>query len=162
MRAPACALAILLAAPAAAQVCGGQVEMLHCPVKGGRELTLCLGDGQATYRFGPRGAPDLSLTRRLEEIEATPWQGVGRSIFEDVTLRNDGVSYTVWTALDRQVEDNAFSGGVIVTRDGMELASLDCLPGQAEGTVFAVSDAFEEAGFCWQRKDQRWSRDCAE
>lgn len=130
--------------------CGGLDVVLNCQI-GSKTLTVCVGDGQATYAFGPDGPPELSLTRPLGQVQATPWPGVGRSIWEDITFENVGVRYTAWISVDRMTEGFPTKGGVIVAQGDQKLADLDCNEGTTEVGVFAIADAMQAAGYCVDR-----------
>ena len=39
--------------------CPGRNTVLHCEMKTQKMLTVCIGDGEASYSFGKPGAPEL-------------------------------------------------------------------------------------------------------
>lgn len=146
------AAAMLSLAPglAMAQQCGGLDLVLDCQI-GTKALTVCVGDNQAAYTFGPSGTPELSLTRALGDVQATPWPGVGRTIWEDITFENVGTRYTVWISVDRMAEDLPAKGGVIVAQGDQKLADLTCANGTAQVGIFSIADAMQAAGYCVDR-----------
>ena len=151
-------LLTLIAGPAVAQ-CAEQRLVLDCAI-GTKALTVCVADTTVSYAFGPRGAPELALTQRLDEVTATPWPGIGRSIYEDVTFTNGSVAYTAWIAVDRLAENQPRTGGVIVSQGGDTLADLTCNQGTAEIGVFALADAMAGAGYCVDRSAGAYAREC--
>jgi len=154
-------VAVLGAASAFADTCsGGKTQAIQCDLKPGKSLTVCIGNGEASYAYGPKGAPELAMTQPLGQVDATPWAGVGRSIWEEIVFYNNDVSYAVWMSLDRGEEGFPTSGGVLVARGDQTLADLQCLKGTADVTTFAISDGFERAGFCWDFQAQRFQRNC--
>ncbi len=74
--------------------------LLSCPI-GKKQLELCLTSQSLTYSFGPRGAPEITLTDAIRDVAYSPWPGVGGYIFDSVTFTNRGTSYEVWTSLER-------------------------------------------------------------
>ncbi|MEX0368224.1 MAG: hypothetical protein AB3N22_19335 [Ruegeria sp.] len=148
----------LLSGAASAQ-CGDQRLVLDCAI-GSKALTVCVSDATATYAFGPRDAPELALTQSLDAVTATPWPGIGRSIYEDVTFTNGSVSYTTWISVDRLAENQPTSGGVIVSQSGKTLAELTCAEGTAQIGVFAIADAMANAGYCVDRSAGIYTRQC--
>lgn len=154
--------AVLWAAASVSAGCpAGATPALSCPVQGGqKQLDLCIQGATLHYSFGRSGAaPDLALSVPVTAAEHQPWHGVGRSIWEATTLRNDGYAYEVYASVDRMVEDAqmAKSGGVTVFQGDKEVAHLVCDPGRAELTLWAVTDAKEAAGQCWRAEAQIWA-----
>jgi len=157
----AAVFAVALGTGAAEAACdSGQTLVLNCPVSVDKTLNVCIGGGTASYAFGPHGAPELALTLPLADVGATPWPGIGRSIWEEIVFPNNDVQYVVWISLDRMDEARPVSGGVVVRRGEKQLAELPCLEGSAQVGVFAISDGFADAGYCWNFEAQAWSRSC--
>lgn len=122
-----------LAAPVAAGCTGGAETVLSCTARGGsKALEVCIAGREIGYAYGPRGAaPELRLVRDVAEIENRPWPGIGRTLWEETTFRNDGYAYLVHISVDRLDENATPEGGVIVLRGGATLARVDCDPGAA-------------------------------
>jgi hypothetical protein len=153
--------AALWAGHAIADTCpADKVQVLHCDIKPGKALKVCIGGGEASYEYGPIGKPELAMTQALGQVEGTPWAGVGRAIWEEIVFFNNDVSYAVWISIDRGVVPDPMKGGVLVTRGDQTLANLHCLDGTADVSTFAISDGFEQAGFCWDFDSQRFAREC--
>ncbi|WP_339107916.1 hypothetical protein [Thioclava sp. GXIMD4216] len=136
----------MLAQPLAAQ------SLLDCRIKGkAAQLSLTLEGGVLTYRYGPQAAPDLVLTRPVEEVTYQPWPGVGATIWEQVTLTNKGVDYSVFDFVERAVQGDevrlARGAGVDVSRGGQPLARLDCA-GTPEADFSAIGEALIAKGYC--------------
>lgn len=162
--------AVLLLALPRAPALADTPPLFQCEFANGKTVTLTAADQGITYRFGrPGHAPELQLYRLYSEVFVTPWPGIGRTIWEEISLGNDGYTYRIWGALDKMkaVEDasSALSAGLIVARgepgqDGEELAQLDCQPGSISYDVFAFSDTYEAAGYCWDSAGQIWKERC--
>jgi hypothetical protein len=137
------------AAPAFAVCAGNQIELLSCSF-GSKQVELCMTtDAQSvTYRFGPQGAPELELTRGFDEITMQPWNGIGRTIWDSVTLHNGQFSYALYAAYDKI--DRTESSGLEVLRGEQGLASLDCI-GDPFFDLDTLRLTMEQAGYC--RKD---------
>ena len=153
------AIAVCAGSVQAAQ-CPGKTTVLHCEMKAQKMLTVCIGDGEASYSFGKPGAPELALTQPLGEVQGRPWPGVGGAIWEEIIFRYNDITYDVFTNTDRMTEAAPQSGGVTVLQGSRELATLNCLDGTATVDPFAVSDGFGAAGFCWDRDDEMYKRTC--
>lgn len=148
-------------AASAFAACEGRTTVLDCAI-GSKQLTVCIGGGAASYAYGPKGAPELAVTQPLAQLQGTAWAGVGRSIWEEIVFFNGDVSYAVWHSMDRVAEGNPTAGGVLVTRGDQTLADLQCREGTADVNIFAISDGFAEAGFCWDPANYRFARSCVD
>ncbi len=155
-----------LTAPMGWAACApGQDARFHCSVKGGAKLVeVCHGGGVTQYSFGAAGKPaELALNDPIETLDYTPWNGIGRSIYEEVAFANGDYLYTVYAAYDRLVEgDDAdrLSGGVVVTKADQTLAQLECDAGSISHQLDAYYDDKLNAGQCWNFETFSWSSDC--
>lgn len=109
----------------------GMKTFLNCTAKGGaKRIELCVGKKGIRYSYGPaRGKPELRLHRPLSAVKHTPWSGVGRNIWEDLTFHNGGYAYTVAISRDRMKLSKPY-GAVFVERNGREVARVECDPGR--------------------------------
>lgn len=150
-------LVILLAFPAtgpAHAACQGD-EGFSCRI-GTRTLEVCYWKGMLTYRFGPEGRPELMITEPFATVAFTPWPGIGSSLWETVAFQNDGYTYEVWTAIDRDPASTApRAGGVRVQNGTSTVAELTCDPGTATpmDTLYDLKDGI---GQCWDMERQSW------
>lgn len=137
------------AAPALAVCAGNQIELFACSF-GSKQIELCMttDDQSVTYRFGPSAAPELELTRGFDAITMQPWNGIGRTIWDRITLPSGQFSYALYAAYDKI--DQTQSSGLEVLRGEQELASLTCT-GDSFSDLDTLRFAMEEAGYC--RKD---------
>lgn len=140
------AIAASCATPALAVCAGNQIELFSCSF-GSKQVELCMttDDQSVTYRFGPNAAPELELTRGFDEITMQPWNGIGRTIWDSVTLHSGQFSYALYAAYDKM--DRTESSGLEVLRGEQGLATLDCKTDR-----FADLDTLrltmEQAGYC--------------
>lgn len=153
--------AILATDPAYAACFGDAgTPLFHCTLKQGQaEARVCLQDGVAYYAYGPTGAaPDILLARSVTDIEMSPWPGVGRTIFEDLTFTNGAYGYRLAHQADKF--ENTITGGLSVLRDGAVVAELTCDPDSVTvGEFYPLYEAKEAAGQCWDRDASVWG-DC--
>ncbi|MFM7333601.1 MAG: hypothetical protein ACKO1H_04180, partial [Tabrizicola sp.] len=147
-------LLILLAAPAHA-TCQGD-EAFSCPI-GKKTLDVCYWKGMLTYRFGPEGKPELTISEPLETVDYTPWPGIGRAIWDMVAFQNEGVTYEVWTSFDKMDENAVMEGGVNVVQDDTLLATLTCDKGSVAAGLDRISDLKAGIGQCWDYENQAWT-----
>ncbi len=126
--------------PVAAPACDGEL-FFSCSFSGGKKaVEVCYQDGFVNYAFGKTGElSDLRLSIPVIEAHLTPWPGIGRTIWEELTLRNGTVSYTIHAAVERLWSDDADAevqvietGGIIVEDGERELARLRCDEGSID------------------------------
>lgn len=129
-------MASLASTTAAQAACGPEQEtFLTCQIEGGRKtLSVCYDDTTVTYSYGLDGAAELTLTEPISTVSYTPWPGVGRAIWEEVTFQNGNYRYTTYAGFDRMFGDETEAnhptphfGGVVVERDGVLIVDLDCI-----------------------------------
>lgn len=140
----------VLSTPALAVCAGNQVEVFGCDVET-KAVELCLtpDDESITYRFGPAGAPELELSRDFDEVTMQPWSGIGRYLWDNVTLHNGVFSYRLSWSYDKI--DQAVRGDVSVLRGDTELATLMCDTAGERSAYFDFDTlvfAMEAAGYC--------------
>ena len=134
-----------------------------CDFGENRSVTVSHDNETAVYAF-EHPTNNLTLTRPLAEVHLTPWPGIGRTIWEEVTFQNAGYSYTVFASIDRIPPDNdegeiqtELSGGILVTKDNREIVHLDCLRQTIDfpwGT--SLFDAKEALGQCYDPGTHTW------
>ena len=155
------ALAVLATgAPATAQegCFGAGVPLFHCQA-GGKTLDLCLQGEVMLYRFGPRGqAAELLLARHVIGVGMVPWNGIGRYLWEEVTVYNGTFDYTVHYSIDRLAQGApVVTGGVTVTEGDRTLADLSCDAGSVSiSDLYPVFEAKEAGGQCWDTGAFEW------
>ena len=160
MRAPLTGLiaAVALIPATSFAACQGQT-VLSCPI-GKKQLEVCLHGGTATYSFGPKGRAELTLSSPIETLDYTPWNGIGRSIWEAVAFHNDGVSYEVWASVDRMADNPIYEGGVNVLRGDALVAQLSCDKGSKVSDLDPLYQAKRAAGQCWNHETFEWGPPC--
>jgi len=166
MRKPILSLAMLIAASGAlrAEGCFGPgMPLFHCTVKhGAKTVDVCLQDSVAYYRFGPVAAPaEMLLAQPVAEVHMSPWNGIGRMIYEEVGFSNAAFDYAVHYAIDRLPEDgevrSTISGGVTVIKGDQTMAQLACDAGSISvNDLYPLYEAKEAVGQCWDREIFRW------
>ncbi len=150
-----------LAAPALASTHVDQ-PLFECTVlNGAKTLAVTVNPPFVYYSFGPEAAPEIVIEKTISDVGVTPWNGVGRSIFEEIEFLVGGHFYRVYHNFDRN--DHVHSGGVSVWRGDEELISIACDKGTTtvDGGVFGFLDLKQDAGFCWDFDALEWRHDCA-
>lgn len=153
MRAAVLSLA-LLAPSAALAACPGEM-LLSCPV-GKKQLELCLTATTLTYSFGPKGAPEITLTDDLRDVAYFPWPGVGSAIWDSVVFTNRDTAYEVWTSFERDPENTLTEAGINVLNGEQLVAQLTCATGSVTNDLSRLWDAKEAVGQCYNREMQLW------
>ena len=69
-------------------------------------------------------APELHLVRPSSQVIKEPWNGMGRYIWDNITLKNKEYSYTVRHSYDK-MEDVALAEVSIAKNDAF-ITSLKC------------------------------------
>ncbi|MEM7439711.1 MAG: hypothetical protein AAF393_08940 [Pseudomonadota bacterium] len=145
-----------------ALACTSGTTLFSCAIAGKAQVvTVCNTGDAVTYTYGrPDRAPDISLASAVATVGYSPWNGIGRSIYEDVTFTNAGYDYTVWGALDRQIlEDDPadqMSGGIVVTKGDETVAQLMCDPKTIAVALDQLWGLKEAAGQCYDRDAFEW------
>ncbi len=159
-------LSVVMAATGAARAegCFGPGKALfHCTVKdGAKSVDVCLQDSVVYYRFGPVAAPaEMLLAQPVAAVHMSPWNGIGRTIYEEVGFANAAFDYTVHYAIDRIPEDGevrpSISGGVTVIKGDQTMAQLECdAESISVNDLYPLYEAKEAVGQCWDRAAFQW------
>ncbi|MGL4319628.1 MAG: hypothetical protein ACRCS3_02085 [Paracoccaceae bacterium] len=137
--------------------CEGET-LVSCPI-GGNQLQVCNEGDLLTYSFGLPGAPDLQLASRPEEAY-TPWNGIGRSLWETITFANRDVTYEVIFSFDRMDENAQPEWGVVVVKGDDIIANLTCDSQAANVPFDGLYDQITATGLCWNREMSAWATVC--
>lgn len=157
-----CALT-LFASTAQAGCYGSGTSLFHCTMSGGKKaLDVCLQGGVATYSFGKIGqAPDLLLARKEVDVMMSPWNGIGRSIYEEIGFNNREFSYIIGYSMDRRVEALPIAGTLIVVEGDATAAELSCDEGSVKTADFyPLFEAKERAGQRYCPEAFFWADSC--
>ena len=137
--------------------------MFHCTFNGGsKTVDVCLQGDVALYSFGATDrSPDLLLARNAIGVEMTPWNGVGRSIWEEITFYNNAYSYNLSYAIDRNNENAHVEGRLIVGEGDSEVAELICDTGSvSEADFYPLFEAKELSGQQYCPETFSWATSC--
>ena len=147
-------LLLTLSAPAQA-ACPGET-LFSCTI-GPKTVQVCHDAGSVTYSFGPKDAPELTLTEPLGSVAATRWPENmnATATWETVEFFTNGTFYEVWTGLDADLRD----GGVKVRQGTTLIADLACDPDTAT-PMDRLSVLKQGLGQCWDPDSQGWTPSC--
>lgn len=102
-----------------------QVVLMCTTLKGDKQIALFKQGNNFIYQYGSSMAsPELQLVRPSAEVILEPWNGIGRYIWNSITIKNKEYSYTVRASYDK-IEDKSF-GGVTISKGDTILASVEC------------------------------------
>lgn len=166
MRLRVCLAALFLAAGSAgasAACFGPGTPMFTCSFNGGqKQVNVCLQANVVLYSFGPTGgAPELLMGRDVIGVEMSPWNGVGRSIWEEITLYSGVFSYNLSYALDRNPDGDVPSGRLVVGRGDSEVAELICDAGSVDiHDFYPLFEAKEASGQRYCPSTFSWGSGC--
>lgn len=157
--------ALALTPPLSARADCAQGTVISCDTGDGLWLEVCVEPGDApgagafTFAFGPKGAPETTLREEMAAGTATPWPGIGMTIWEEVGFRDGDLVHRAYIAVDRQ-DDAEMRAGVVVSRGDEPLSRHACLPGPDTviAPAFAIEDAMRAAGYCRDFARQTWRR----
>ncbi|WP_306043427.1 MULTISPECIES: hypothetical protein, partial [unclassified Mameliella] len=147
-------LFLLAAGPVVADCSTPDATFVQCRIEASTKiLEVCAEQDAAVYRFGLPGRPEMELFEPYAMLDYQPWPGVGRDIWEEASFYNEEYRYTAFAGAERQVgtaETTQLFGGVIVSKDGEELARLDCDPDTVTfGFGTGLSEGKSRAGYSW-------------
>lgn len=158
------ALAALPSIGASQDAClGAGTPLFYCTFDGGqKEVRLCLQAGVVLYSFGKSGrTSDMVLGRAVEGVEMTPWNGVGRSIWEEVRIYNNIYSYILSYAIDRTGEMPVDARLIVAEGEDAQLAELVCDAGSVSRSDFyPIYEAKEAAGQLYCADTYSWGVGC--
>lgn len=103
----------------ATQCVQGETHLYSCPMGGGRTVSVCVGNRQVSYRYGPQADPEIDLT--VPAGRPRLWAG-GQSQ-PHLRFRSGAHDYVVYSGRDRGGVERS---GVLVLRDGDEIRRLVC------------------------------------
>jgi hypothetical protein len=136
-------------------------ELFACTFQGGQKaVRIDLYDSTVRYRFGKPGQmPELVLLRDVRQAAMTPWNGFGGSIWDEIAITNQGVTYIAASWVDRRANGGAgaINGTLLVMRGSRQLAELQCDRGSLRGDVYQLFDAKEKAGQFWCQSTISWT-----
>lgn len=141
----------LLPGIAAAECVG--TSLVSCKVAGSQKrMELCLDGGSLQYQFGAAGKVELTLTRDVEQVLYTPWPGIGRTMWEELSFENEGVTYQFSSYAEKLMEegtedDLALGTDLNVLRGETLLAQFSCDPAQVSD-LYPVGVVLHERGYC--------------
>lgn len=103
----------------ATQCVQGESRLYSCPMGGGRTVSVCVGNRQVSYRYGPQGDPEIDLTVPA----GRPGLWAGGQSQPHLRFRSGAYDYVVYSG--RQ-PDGVERSGVLVLRGGDEIRRLAC------------------------------------
>lgn len=146
--------AILLAcAPGiAAADCAGTTLVSCATAKSPKRIELCLIGDDLRYRFGAPGRVELELIRDVAAVSYTPWPGIGRVMWEELSLENAGITYQFSSYAEKMMEDGteadlSLGTDLTVLRGETQLAQISCDPAQVSD-LYPVGVALRARGYC--------------
>ena len=148
----AVAIAFVLLPGVAAADCVG-TKLVSCKIASSQKrMELCLDQGSLHYQFGAVGKPELELTRDVEQVVYTPWPGIGRTMWEELSFENEGVTYQFSSYAEKLMEegtedDLALGTDLNVLRGEKLLAQFSCDPAQVSD-FYPVGVVLYERGYC--------------
>jgi hypothetical protein len=109
-----------VASPAASASCAaGEQPVFSCKFKDGKQVAVCgIAPGQAEYRFGGAGKPELVLTGGLNAYQMYSGGGESQLAFDNGDTRYIVFSRMVRTGFGEDGNMPAISDGVVVERAG--------------------------------------------
>ncbi len=116
-------VALLAAPPAFGDV------LFDCAI-GAKQLSVTLEGDAATYTFGPKGAPELTITAAPRDLTYLPWDGWGIEMPEAVQFQSAGITYEVWYSVRKQGDKDEHvahvpaAGGVRVLKGLATISTL--------------------------------------
>lgn len=125
--------------------------MFACTFNGGQKaVEVCDtnfwadGDNASYAFFKSNGQIEKEIITDKASLIATPWNGMGNSIWETVTFFSGDYGYEVWWSGERDAGSEVL-GGITVTQNGDILAELNCDEGSVQQNLTSLIEAVEAA-----------------
>lgn len=97
--------------------CPDDGEMVFsCSTSKGKELLLCRIPGGVFYSFGPKGRPELTLSRLTRDVSFSS-ETIGGKFSQKTILTNGNYKYEIF---------GGYTQGVNVSKDGNSLGFINC------------------------------------
>ena len=136
------AVAVVFGLPTAAlaDMCGPTEQVAFaCKIKdSSRQVSVCeSGDGLYVYRYGKPGIePELTISATPTEVTYNPWNGVGSSMWSDLSFNNGGYRYQLVNIAERS-GDGREEGYLNVFEPGADEPSFSaaCREETIQGTL---------------------------
>jgi hypothetical protein len=138
-------------------------NFLTCTV-GAKQLSLSIQDETVTYRYGPRGNPELVLQEPVATVDYQPWNGIGRGMKTAVQFNNYSYTYAVVTSpSDKQTNNNTiwYNAWISIRLDN-DFTFLECKEEFSGDPLDAIHDAKTAINQCWSQAQEKWLEDCAD
>lgn len=102
-----------------------QVVFMCTAEKANKQVALFKQGDNFIYQYGvDMAAPELQLVRPSSQVIKEPWNGIGRYIWDNITLKNKEYSYTVRHSYDK-IDDIALAE-VSIAKNGAFITSVKC------------------------------------
>lgn len=116
-------------------------EFFYCETKNRKQVSLCATDKTADYAFGKMGAkPEMALSMARNTLKGFDWDlhGIGSSMTYTAQFPNKHITYEVYQTYikprnDQEFDDPKQEGGVIVFKNEVEIAHINCQPETIRG-----------------------------
>ncbi|MGE8548492.1 hypothetical protein [Alcaligenes sp. Marseille-Q7550] len=119
-------------------------EIFYCATKNKKEIRICADPDTAYYTFGKPGArPEMALSAARKDLKGFVWDGFGRYMTDTVEFPNKDITYEVYQGsqkpmTEKEVDHPETFGGVMVHRNGEQIADIACLPATLRGSVSSL------------------------
>jgi hypothetical protein len=108
--------------------CGkGSKTVFHCLTDKGKAIEVCDFGKTLEYSFGkPDKRPEISLRVPRNEVSTHQWHGAGDYIYYDIEIPNRDIIYSVYSCVNRTIENASFEAGVEAKTINKNLATIKC------------------------------------
>jgi hypothetical protein len=106
-----------------------EVVFMCTTEKANKTLSLFKQGSYFIYQYGPStGKPEISVAAKESEVVKEPWNGMGSTIWSNITIKNGEYSYTVHSAYTRNTgnEESEDSFGVNISKGDAYISSVKC------------------------------------
>lgn len=119
-----CLLFILVLSPVSA----ASEVIFSCLTQNGKQISIVQIGNQYEYRFGKRNKPELVFRDFVQEaIQRSPkWEGIGRYLWTNLTLKNGDTFYTARVVTDRMTDEHETEYSLEVSTEEKHLATIMC------------------------------------
>lgn len=104
--------------------------VFSCLTAAGKRIEVCDAGQTIDYSFGkPKAKPEIVVRAPRSAATTFQWPGAGRYFSYSVDVPNGNTVYSVYWSADRLGDEPDVKGGVIVSIDGRERATVRCARG---------------------------------
>lgn len=107
--------------------CEPKNVIFSCMTNKGKTIEVCDNKTEIVYSFGKSATkPEITIVKKRNEVTTSQWNGMGSSMYYDVSIPNNTTIYKVYFSVDRMSDRHKIDAGVNVTLNDKSIANVMC------------------------------------